>query len=231
MSSSLRKTHALTTRRRPKTGRRGLSAYETRVPRGPNMAPVAQRMRTKLRYAESFSYGTGAVGAYQEYLFNLNSLHDPNRTGTGHQPLGYDQLSAFYNRWRVESVRITLFVEATSQSTTTQQISMCATNSTGVLSTCADALEHPYGKMVQIYPGGGAEILDMSIPLWVLTGQLRSAYDADDSYQAQTGASPTELLILHIGFDNPVGVAAYDLWTVLIEFDSEFWDPVQLGQS
>jgi len=35
--------------------------------------------------------------------FNANSLYDPDQTGTGHQPNGYDTLSALYSRYLVES--------------------------------------------------------------------------------------------------------------------------------
>lgn len=35
------------------------------------------------------------------YVFNLNSLHDPNRTGVGHQPRGFDQWNTMYNKYCV----------------------------------------------------------------------------------------------------------------------------------
>ena len=38
----------------------------------------------------------------------MNSLFDPNRTGTGHQPYGFDQLSTFYNRYYVTGSKMTV---------------------------------------------------------------------------------------------------------------------------
>jgi len=39
-----------------------------------------------------------AIGAAAGYVFNLNSLHDPNTSGVGHQPTGFDQLIAIYEQ-------------------------------------------------------------------------------------------------------------------------------------
>lgn len=51
-----------------------------------------------LKYHENISFNctTGAVGTY---TFFLNSGYDPNFTGTGHQPLGWDQWAVFYGAY------------------------------------------------------------------------------------------------------------------------------------
>jgi len=49
----------------------------------------------------TFENGVGlnpAIGAAAGYVFNLNSLHDPNTSGVGHQPTGFDQLIAIYEQ-------------------------------------------------------------------------------------------------------------------------------------
>lgn len=64
------------------------------------LQPIPQRYITKMKYSEQVS--TDAAG---RYMFNLNSIFDPNRTGTltGHQPYGFDTLATLYNRYRVIS--------------------------------------------------------------------------------------------------------------------------------
>lgn len=42
---------------------------------------------------------------YSEYQFRLTSLYDPDLTGTGHQPRGYDQLSTIYTGYLVLGVK------------------------------------------------------------------------------------------------------------------------------
>jgi len=60
------------------------------------------------RYVEELTLSqeniTGLTGS--EYAFRLNSLFDPNFTGTGHQPRGFDQMAGFYLNYCVYKVQI-----------------------------------------------------------------------------------------------------------------------------
>lgn len=58
------------------------------------------RTRRHLRYQESIST-TGSAGAVAGYVFSANGLYDPNFTGTGHQPMGFDQMMIFYDHYTV----------------------------------------------------------------------------------------------------------------------------------
>lgn len=84
------------------------------VPR--SMATIAPRSwKTKLRYWSGGQTVTLAGGGYQRQLSG-NSLYDPDITGAGHQPYGFDQLANMYNRYRVSASRV--MVVATNLSTT-----------------------------------------------------------------------------------------------------------------
>ncbi|WP_218254000.1 hypothetical protein, partial [Candidatus Magnetobacterium casense] len=63
------------------------------------LAPIAQRYITKMKYSDVISGGA----LFGDVHMNLNSLFDPNRSGIGHQPYGFDQLATLYNRYRVIS--------------------------------------------------------------------------------------------------------------------------------
>lgn len=51
-----------------------------------------------------------------DHLFRSNSLYDPDYTGTGHQPLGFDEMAVIYDHYEVLGAKIT--VDFTPQSTT-----------------------------------------------------------------------------------------------------------------
>lgn len=63
---------------------------------------------TEHRYCQSIEMFTanitGLVGS--QYAFRLNSLFDPDITGVGHQPLGFDQMKLFYAKYVVNKVHI-----------------------------------------------------------------------------------------------------------------------------
>lgn len=67
---------------------------------------------TKMRYSQKLVLTadnlTGRTGS--ENAFRLNSLFDPDFTGTGHQPLGFDQLTPVYNKYCVYKVEVNVRV-------------------------------------------------------------------------------------------------------------------------
>lgn len=70
-------------------------------------APMPNRFATKLRYAESFSINPPTGGVAGTYVFVANGLYDPNVTGTGHQPRGFDQFMTMYDHYTVIGSKIT----------------------------------------------------------------------------------------------------------------------------
>lgn len=64
--------------------------------------PVQRRVT--LPYVGRFAISV-TVGAINFQQFRLNSAFDPDYTGTGHQPMGYDQWAGFYNHYVVEHVK------------------------------------------------------------------------------------------------------------------------------
>lgn len=60
-----------------------------------------------VRYVECFSMNA-PIGVPTQYAFSANGLYDPNITGTGHQPMGFDQMMALYNHYEVIGAKITL---------------------------------------------------------------------------------------------------------------------------
>lgn len=60
------------------------------------------------RYCQLQNLSTGASGIFNSQTFSCNGMYDPDITGTGHQPLYFDQLSALYNHYTVTSSKITI---------------------------------------------------------------------------------------------------------------------------
>lgn len=60
-----------------------------------------QSRMVRLRYAETVSMDPISTSTATYYNFRANSCFDPNETGTGHQPRGWDQWTQFYNHYVV----------------------------------------------------------------------------------------------------------------------------------
>lgn len=76
-----------------------------------------------LKYGDYMMISAG-TGSMNSYFFNANSCYDPNLTGTGHQPLGFDQYMAFYEAYVVEGATMELLTSTSS--TTPVRVSLTA---------------------------------------------------------------------------------------------------------
>jgi len=63
-------------------------------------AGFPNRLTMKHRYCENILLD-GSVGALATYNFSCNGLFDPNVTGTGHQPMYFDNCTGVYNHYTV----------------------------------------------------------------------------------------------------------------------------------
>lgn len=100
--------------------KRRMRRAKTRVPRGLALVPLNQRpghkghpfgkqFYTKLRYNEAHTFSAGGAANFaSSYEMNLNSLYDPNESGVGHQPMGFDQLMNIYEKYTVVAAKITV---------------------------------------------------------------------------------------------------------------------------
>lgn len=89
------------TRKRKRRYRRSAGSYIARNP----VSTLGNRRIQRFRYCDRISLDAG-IAAVANYSFRANSLYDPDLTGTGHQPMLYDQLMTFYEHYTVLSSKI-----------------------------------------------------------------------------------------------------------------------------
>ena len=66
-----------------------------------------------LRYGTDISINPGIGGLPAFHAFSATSLRDPDQTGVGHQPRGFDQLMALYTHYIVDEVCIEVWFQGT----------------------------------------------------------------------------------------------------------------------
>lgn len=197
------------------------------------MSVTTPALRVCLPYGETFrmTEAAASVGAYK--TFSLNSLYDPNFTGTGVQPLGFDQYAQLYTRYRVHSVRIEVsFANITSASQPLNVGFYCSAQSTLPGTTYSWYLL-PGAKFCQLSPmTGGRDTVTLSAKVnpWSVLGITRSEYLDDMDFSGAMTSNPVRMPFLQIWVRGEA-VAGTGEITVRLWYDAELSQPVALVMS
>lgn len=73
---------------------------------------LGNQVTTTLKYVGFSTLNPGAAGIPASHVYSANGAYDPDITGTGHQPRGFDQLMALYDHYFVVRSKIILTVLA-----------------------------------------------------------------------------------------------------------------------
>lgn len=189
------------------------------------LAPFPQRFITKMKYSEA--YTLTALNAYSQ-IMRINSIFDPNTTGIGHQPYGFDQLSPIYNRYRVISCS---YVINAYNGTNPIRFGVLPANDTPPVGGASELCENPRAKFAIQLPNGSTQTITGKVYLPSLTGRNKSQYMADDRYQSEMTTNPLEVAILYITGQSMTDSSVDILLNVTLEYTVELFDPKAIDQS
>lgn len=189
------------------------------------LTPFAQRYITKMKYSQAF---TLSVGNNWTQIMNLNSVFDPDRSGIGHQPYGYDQLTPIYNRYRVISCS---YVISCYSGGVPIRYGCLPCNETPPINNMSELVENPRSRWAVQFPAGSTTMIKGSVYIPSLVGRTKAQYMADDRYQAQVGQNPGELALLFITAQNMSDTSSDSTLTVTLNYTVEFFDAHPIDQS
>lgn len=200
------------------------------------LQPFAQRYICKMKYAEQITQTGPTLGGLTQFVMNLNSIFDPNRTGLGHQPYGHDTMAAIYNRYRVVSCNYAISALSTGGSTGDAYsiiAALPANEVIGIGGGVAEVQENPRCRFITQAPNAALKVLKGTVYMPSLMGRTREQYLSDDRYQAVYGSSPAELGVLNIftGLLNGTSETMTAKLNVVLTFTVESFDYKQLSQS
>jgi hypothetical protein len=160
---------------------------------------VPDTVHLPMRYVDDYDQSGTVIN---DLTLNLNSIFDPDRSGVGHQPLGYDQWALFYNRYRVDTVDIQVDFVNLSTTSVTDVLVHCSNDATAI-TTNAQFLansEAPFTEVTLLSTSNGNNIWSIKrrISLNQITGISAEKYRVDDVYSAQFGSNPSEVIVAHI---------------------------------
>lgn len=158
------------------------------------------RLRTTFIYAENgISLNPGLAGVASTYVFNLNSLFDPNTTGAGHQPAGYDQMMAIYEEYIVYGVHYKIQL-ANSEAALEAVHGVTITDQITAVSDPRVYMENGQTQF-QCVAGRGSDNLSQFsgyVDLAKIHGMSQTNYMEEYDYKGRQTTNPNASAYLHI---------------------------------
>jgi hypothetical protein len=191
------------------------------------------RVTKRLRYSDSFQL-TSTSGAVASYVYRANDLYDPDVTGTGHQPMGFDQLCpGWYNHFCVTHAKMIVTFRNSS-------------SAGGQCCLRVDGFSTPLTVINRIVEIGGAAMdtlgvlasandtkqLSLMVDIAKLQGiRPASAITADSSLRGDSATSPTEATYFHIQTWSTFAVTTVVEVDIVLEQTAIFTEPRDMSQS
>lgn len=193
-----------------------------------------QNAVVKLRYSGAIVLLPNAGDRYN-WVWRVNGLYDCDITGTGHQPLGYDQLSAIWTTYQVTGCKFkAVCVPVNTPPETMITVGTYITTDTAVASSADAAREQPtwQGKtFASMYTEAGMTAgpitLERYIDMASAVGLKKVLYEANPDNTALVGANPANWVNCNLTAMETTGNASGSVnCLVTLIFYARMWDPV-----
>lgn len=188
-----------------------------------NTLPMPNKFRTKMKYVMYGSMDPGA-GLYSEQVFNALSLYDPDVTGAGHQPRGFDQTMTMYQLFQVTNCLVR--IQVVGGPTATGQPGVIALSASqdnsSYISSGFDFFEQP--SVVYSFMNNDASV-SKELKLNIIPHTFLGIDKEDASLKGGPGASPSQALYVRFTYastdlsaENPGPIS----YIATLVYDAEF---------
>lgn len=184
------------------------------------------RFRTFLEYTQ-LQLALISSATSGNYTFSGNSVFDPDTSGTGHQPLYFDQMVAIYNRYRVFASKLKFeLLSATSSAA----ISITPTTDSARPTSIDIAWETPYTMEIPISSSVFRTVRHALMETQKLWGM--GSVTQDDVFSAVFSANPLRQWYWKIWAVSSDGSTSMTLrCNISVTYDVEFSERISPGQS
>lgn len=201
--------------------------------------PFRQKMFVKLIYTDRITLPSptgGPIGYFgTEKIYALNSLYDPDVSGVGHQPYGFDTMSALYRKYKVNGCLVELTFSDPSADGTVVAATIQPPAGTKVLQNedVSEVKERPYTFTRSINDSGSQnKYVKSYVPIAALSGLTPLQFKSDmDIYAANMGANPAAIPKLRIAASNQRSNSQDIQCSVKLTYYCQVYDRVTLNQS
>jgi len=222
------------TKSRITDGRRKFSQLNPmHITRVNSVSCVPDAIMVKLKYVSQIKIDTTSAFFYDQ-IYRGNTLFDPDLTNVGHQPMGYDQWAAFYNRYRVLACAAKLNIINEAAGPPCHVVFGPSTSATPYSGDLQEALEQPRAKYV-----GPLEVASRrahSMKHYMTTSEVfgvpAEAVKDENDYSAATSTSPNKIWYWHLSLvSTDVSSDLLITWNLELTYYCMFQDRVALANS
>lgn len=183
----------------------------------------ARSKHKMLPYYSNFNFTVPSTSLGVGYVYSANGLYDPDISGTGTQPMGFDQMMIFYEHYTVFSARITVTFRNIS-TTIAPVVYIAARGDTVVFTNPEQIMETGNTVSTQLMPAGIQGSLK-ELKMTVRVAPFLGFDDLMDSNVARgdIAANPAEGVFFHLGaYNNEALASGVVSFQVRIEYDAVF---------
>ncbi len=187
-------------------------------------------VKKRLTYYEGIQL-SNLLFAPANYVYSANGLYDPNITGTGHQPDGFDQMMLFYNHYVVTSAKITVNFRNTS-ATYPMTVAISVNSSPTAITDAVRIAESGYvvrDTIGILGSGANCKTLSMTCDMSRYSG-IPVLRDAPE-YRGDVSNNPTEQTYFNVSSWELIGNNNTVTCEVLIEYTAWFIEPKKVTSS
>jgi len=193
-----------------------------------SIAPIplfGLKTRRRIRYQESLNL-TGSASNVYAYVYSANGCYDPNITGTGHQPMGFDQMMLLYDHYTVANA----YLQVQAANTTANLIKfgiMVSGDPAGYSTNYQQNIENGQIVYATLEPAGvpgNICTLRQRANIAALSG-TQQVLDSHD-LRGDAGSNPAEQTYFLLLIWNPQNATVPTaLLDVILEYDVVFTEP------
>lgn len=185
-----------------------------------------------MMYATNLDLNPGVGGAAAVHVFSCNGLYDPDISGVGHQPRGFDQLMELYDHYVVIAAKLTWHFGTTNASTYDQLACISVQDDTGTSADMRDNTERAV-SIIQAFPAGASgdtKSLSLGVNPNAFLGRGNPL--SDSQLKGSSSANPSEQAFFHCAVAPLQAVDAATVNSyVVIEYTAIFIEPKDVALS
>jgi hypothetical protein len=195
------------------------------------------RFRKILSYSEAGLAIAGTAGLAGNYFLSANGLYDPNVSGVGHQPLGFDEMMLLYNHYTVVRSKITVHFINSSAAGVYSSCGLYLSPDTTSITVPSRLIENgliSWANLMPINTFGCMKTISLGCDIASYYGRnknMRSLCDDTDLYGTAAANPNDQVYFAVLVFDPTLANNVSVAFVVEIEYEAIFWEPRKLTQS